>query len=155
LTVCPNRVLTFRLPITVPAPIVAPSRDAQLTDKLQWLAINRPHTMRRICDQVEAVIALHRPQPAAMLVNLTGQLEYRALTVNDPAALLVPADRLGRNVRDVMPSALLEVFDRTLDRVRKTHQPDSYTFPVKDQMYKGTIYVPSGDTVLVRVSKVV
>jgi hypothetical protein len=150
------KILNFRLPIVKPEPeIVIPTSDASFADKMQWLALNRPHTARYLQDQAEAVISRHRPKPAAMLVNLTGHMEYRALNINDPAVLLAPPeDRLGRKVHDILPSALMDIFDRCVHRVHATRRSCSYTFPVRDVTFKGTVTAPSRDTIIVSVARV-
>jgi hypothetical protein len=148
--------LAFRLPNHAPAPeIIVPTSNAQVNDKLQWLAMNRPHTMQRLEHHVESIIQQHRPQPAAMLINLTGHMEYRALKINDPAVLLAPPeDRLGRKIHDILPSALMEIFDRCVHRVHATGRACSYTFPVREATFKGTITAPSRDTIIVSVARV-
>ena len=152
-----SRVLKFRLPIFEKEPtIVVPGIDAQLIDKLQWLAINRPKSMKRIEDDVETMLRVHRPASPAMVINLTSQMEYRALTVNDPAVLLAPPEnRIGRRIHDVLPGDLMDEVDRKLYQARATSTPSSYTFPVRHRMYQGTFYVPSGDTVLITVARLV
>lgn len=91
-----------------------------------------------------------------MLINLTGHMEYRALTVNDPAVLLAPAeDRLGRKIHDVLPSALMDAFDRCVHRVHTTKRACTYMYPVKDVTYRGTITAPGRDTLIVSVARVV
>jgi hypothetical protein len=147
--------LAFRLPNHAPAPeIIVPTSNAQVNDKLQWLAMNRPHTMRRLEQHIESIIQHHRTRPAAMLFNLTGQLEYRALTVNDPDVLLAsPDNRLGRRMHDIMPHALMDVFDRCLHTARATKTASTYRFPVRDQPYEGTILITTPDTIIVKIAK--
>jgi hypothetical protein len=151
-------VLAFRLPIRAPEPeIIVPASNAQLTDKLQWLALNRPHTMRRLDRHVESILAHHRPSPAAAIAHLSGQLEYRALLVNDSSVLMAPAEnRLGRKVHDVLPSKIMEAFDRHLYEARRTGTAQSFGYRTDSRHgCKITVAIPSVDTVIVSVSKVI
>lgn len=91
-----------------------------------------------------------------MLVNLSADLEYRALTVNDPECLLAsPEDRLGRKMRDILTSGLMYRFDHCLYRARKNGTSSTYVYPVRGVIYRGTIFAPTSDTVLVNVIRVV
>jgi hypothetical protein len=154
------KVLAFRLPIyPTEHGNAVPDVDANIAEKLQWLALNEPSAIRMINEHLECVLRRLRPPPikahSAMTINLTSQMEYRALGIFDPGVLLAPPEnRLGRKIHDVMPSDLMDVFDRCLYRAQRTERPSAYTFPVRDRIYKGTISVPSVDTVLVNVSKV-
>lgn len=59
-----GNVLTFRLPITDTElnhlTVVVPAVNATLTDKLQWLAVHDPHTLRSLESLAERVLNTHR-----------------------------------------------------------------------------------------------
>lgn len=129
---------------------------------MQWMALVLPDTMQMIERQVEGVILPYRPPPAetgrtelAGIFNLNSQMEYRTFDVRDPAVLLAsPEGRLGRKIHDILPSDLMDRFDRCLSRARKALRPATYTYPVNGVNYKATIVVPTRDTILVSLAKV-
>ncbi len=101
------RLLAFRLPIrrSDDEPIPPPPPNAAFADKLQWLAVHRPHTLEPLADAVEAVLQTHRqpkiyipprrPTPKfsptpAMTMELSGDLRYRSLRVFDHACGSAP-----------------------------------------------------------------
>jgi hypothetical protein len=128
---------------------------------IQWFTLNQPHTLELVHDCLRKVLHQMRPPPqkrkreTALLCTLNSQQEFRTVTVHDPSVLLAPAEgRLGRKIRDVLPSALMDRFDRALFRARRTEQPASYLFPVDGMMGRATILTPTADTIIISVSKV-
>jgi hypothetical protein len=156
-----TKVLAFRRPIDAAPEIVVPAVNAQFWDKLQWFALHRPHILTMVHDRLEDVLVTLRPPPrkhkpeTAMIFMLNEHMEYVTINVSDPSVLLAPAEnRLGRKIHDLLPSALMDRFDRGIHCARKTGRPVTYTFPVNGVTCKGTIIAPTARTIIASVAKV-
>jgi hypothetical protein len=154
-------VLPFRSPIVAPPAVVLPADNASLPDMIQWFTLNQPHTLELVHECLRKVLHQMRPPPqkrkreSALLVTLNSQQEFRTVKVHDPSVLLSPAEgRLGRKMRDVLPSALMDRFDRALFKAKRTGKPSSYLFPVDETIGRGTVLTPTADTIIISVSKV-
>lgn len=168
-----RKVIPFRLPTPPvdPLELVAPPEDAALADKLQWLALNLPHAMRALHHVVEGMLRRHRPPEVrtrrtsapplassrpAMTLELTDTLEYRAVQVYDPAAVIIPPDALlNRRIYDVLPGDLCEKADRAIHQAKQTHRAVRYTHDHGDGLrWQRCVIAPAPDLIVATLTPV-
>lgn len=117
-----------------------PDWDANFADEIQWLALEHPIQLRAIRYFVKQMIAEHRVPAPALVVEADTRLEYTHIQVNDPRALLAPAEnRLGRYMGDVHAPHIMERYLKTLHAAKRKAKPQSHEASYNGSVWRVTV----------------
>lgn len=96
------------------------------------------------------------PAKPDLIAGLNARLEYVGFYASHPGVALGPVDgRLGRHVSDILPTDLVDLYDRTIHRATRDQRPAMFTYTAADgRFFTGQISAESPDNILVLVHQI-